>query len=267
MLQREVFPYYRKCVSEFNNIYEILKSRFDSNYVDELSKIRGYVGEDQIKLIADMKLGCCEIEDIEELGSFSNELGLISQKGNFILNNRYLVPVEDISGNLVSIVGYLNDYRKYITVPAPFFSKECMFFNFRQAYELSWREYNGFVILVEGIFDCLSLRSIGLPVIATMGASVSKIKGELLKLFKKVLAIPDDDATGRKALDRYSRYGWKVPDNTTFLKFNGGTMDFNGTTLHCKDMDNFVSWYEAEDVREILLSYYDSREDIEELRL
>lgn len=267
MLQREVFPTYRKLVKELNEAYEWFKSLYGDNYVNELCAMRGYVGADQKKLITDMKLGMCEIDDIEELQRFSPELGLVTKKENFLLGGRYIIPVESVNGDLVSLIGYYPDYKKYITLATPFFSKECMFFNFKQAYELSWREYNGFVILVEGIFDCLSLRSIGLPAIATMGASVSAIKGELLKVFKKVLAIPDDDTTGRKALNRYSKTGWKVPYNTTFLKFHGGLCDFGETSLHCKDMDNFVSWYEADDVREILLSFYDCKEEITEFRL
>ena len=50
------------------------------------------------------------------------------------------------------------------------------------------------------------------------------------------------------------------------LKFHGGEFDLpNGEQIHCKDMDNFVSWYNADDVREILLSFADSKEEIEEL--
>lgn len=267
MRQNEVFPCYRDEVKYLTEQYEYIKSLYSDTYVDELCQMRGYVGDEQRQLIKDMQIGCCEIEDISIFGDKGKDIGLVTEKGNFLLGGRYIVPIEDIGGNLVSLVGYYADYKKYITLPTKFFSKEAMFFNFRQAYELSWKEYNGFVILVEGIFDCLSLRAIGLPAMATMGASVSKIKGELLKLFKKVIAIPDDDATGRKALNRYGKFGWKVPDNTTFLKFNGGLMEFDGIYLHCKDMDNFVSWYDADDVRETLLSFYDSREDIEELTL
>lgn len=265
--QREVFPYYKKCVKYIEEQYDYIQSLYSESCINDLCAIRGYVNGEQRSLLKSMNVGCCEIADIDVLGDFAKEFGFVSEKDYFILNGRYNVPIYDIAGNLVSLVGYFNDRRKYVTVPSPYFSKECMFFNFRQAYELSWREYNGFVILVEGIFDCLSLRAIGLPCIATMGSSVSVVKGELLKLFKKVLAIPDDDATGRKALNRYSKYGWKVPDNTTFLKFDGGYVDFNGTQLHCKDMDNFVSWYDVNDVREILLGYYNSHEDIEELIL
>ena len=269
MLQREVFPYYRQTCKDIAERYEYIKSLFDDKYADELCAIRGYVDDPQKNLIKELQIGTCQIDDVSELGDIltSKDLGFVSQKDNFILGGRYIIPVDDVSGNIVSLIGYFPDHKKYITLPTPFFSKECMFFNFRQAYELSWREYNGFVILVEGIFDCLSLRSIGLPAIATMGADVSAIKGELLKLFKKVLAIPDDDKVGRRVLNRYDKRGWKVPYNTTFLKFHGGTYEVGGDRLHCKDMDNFVSWYEADDVREILLSYYDSTMEIEELRI
>ena len=73
--------------------------------------------------------------------------------------NRFIIPVDDIAGHTVALIGYYPDYKKYITTPSPFFSKECMFFNFRQAYDLSIQEFGGLVFLVEGIFDCLSLRA------------------------------------------------------------------------------------------------------------
>ena len=268
MLKSEIFKYYRRTTEEFESIYAYLRANFKTDYVSELMALRSYFDEPQRELIKEMELGCCTIADSEDLGLMRKELGLVSENDTFLLNDRYIIPVEDIEGGLVALIGYYPDYKKYITTPSPFFSKECMFFNFRQAYELSWKEYNGFVIVVEGIFDCLSLRAIGLPAMATMGSSVSKTKGELLKLFRKVLGIPDDDKTGHKALNRYDARGWQVPSNTTMLKFHGGEFDLpNGEKVHCKDMDNFVSWYNADDVRECLLSYYDSNEDIEELYL
>lgn len=269
MLQREVFPMYRKYVAELNDIYKIMKQYFAEDSVETLCEDRGYpIGETcQYDFLKQMNIGYFEVADDEEFKSYSEELGLFSKKGNFLLNGRYIIPVYGVSGDLVSLIGYYPDKKKYITLATPFFSKECMFFNFKYAYELSYAQYDGFVILVEGIFDCLSLCAAGLPCIATMGASVSSIKGELLKLFKKVLAIPDDDATGRHALDRYSKRGWKVPSNTVMLRFTGGTLNIGGDLLHCKDMDNFVTWYDLDDVREILLSYRDSREEIDDLSL
>ena len=268
MRKNEVFPYYRQCCKDFEIAYEYIKSLFSDTYVDELCQMRGYVGKEQRNLIQSMQLGCCEIEDLDLLGENAKNLGLVTENNNFILNNRYVIPVYDMVGNLVSLIGYFNDRKKYITVSSPYFSKEMMLFNYKQAYDLSWSEFDGYVILVEGIFDCLSLRSLGLPAVATMGANVPYNKGLLLRNFKKVLCVPDDDATGRRSLNRYSRYGWKVPSNATFLRLHGGLFEMgDGESLHCKDMDDFVSWYEADDVREILLSYRNSKEDIEDLYL
>lgn len=269
MLQREVFPKYRQYCKELSEIYEIMKDNFSPTSYEDLCRDRGYPLDEspQYALFKSMNIGYFETDDIEVFKKYSEELGLFSKKGNFLLNGRYIIPVYDTAGNLISLIGYYPDFKKYITLSTPFFSKMCMFFNFKQAYELSWQKYDGFLIVVEGIFDCLSLRALGLPCVATMGATVSKIKGEQLKLFRNVLGIPDDDTTGRKSLNRYSRTGWKVPDNTVMLKFTGGLVDFGNTYLHCKDMDNFATWFEADDVREILLSFRGSKEEIEEFKL
>jgi|GEM_PF-1597444 len=267
MLQSEVFPYYRKCSRELTIQYEFMKSLFNDSYVDELCKKRGYVGESQRTLIESMELGYCEIADTDSLGEHRRELGLVSENDNFLLNGRFIIPIHDIAGDLISLVGYYDDWKKYITIATPYFSKELLFFNFKHAYELSWNHFNGLVFVVEGMFDCLSLRAIGLPVVATMGSDVSEFKGEFLRLFKKVVAIPDDDKTGRRALNRYSRGGWHLPSTATVIQFKGGTIRIGDEDLHCKDMDNFVSWYDEEDVKDILLSYATSKEEVEELRL
>lgn len=268
MRKIDVFPYYKTCVKELEEKYEYMKSIFSDDYVTELAKIRGYVSKEQKDLIKEMKLGYCDIVDVELLGDMRRDLGLVSKKDNFLLSNRFIIPVDDISGNIVALIGYYPDVKKYITTPSPFFSKSCMFFNFRQAYELSYKEFGGLVFLVEGIFDCLSLRSLGLPCIATMGSSVSQNKCEILKFFKKIIAIPDNDTTGRRALNRYDKkYGWKVPYNTTMIKFDGGSINIGGDLLKVKDIDNFVSWFDEDDVRDILLSFRDSKEDIEILKL
>lgn len=270
MLQREVFPYYRKCAAEMERIYAEIKSRFDvDNSVKELLRLRGYVeGGEQHKLLKEMKVCSCSISDVESLGGMAEELGFITSKTQrFLLEDRFIVPIRSISGDLISLVGYYNDMKKYITVPTPFFSKEAMFFNIDHAYKFSWANFDGLVFLVEGIFDCLSLRAIGLPAIATMGSDVTRVKKEILKLFSKVVYIPDGDKVGRRALNRYDRrYGWKVPETATGIRLIGNAQ-LGETELKVKDIDNLVSWYEAEDVREILLQLAESNEDIVDLNV
>lgn len=269
MLQREVFPKYREYSKDLNEIYAIMKRSFAPDSVDTLCTMRGYpLGESsQHDFLSKNVLGYFETSDYQQFKDYPEELGMYSKSGQLLLNGRYIIPVTSVNGDLVSLIGYFADEKRYITLSTPFFSKATMFFKFHEAYQKSWQEYNGVVFLVEGIFDCLSLWSIGLPCMATMGSSVSTVKGELLKLFRKVIAIPDDDDTGRKALNRYSKSGWKVPSNTVMLKFHGGSLEINGIELHCKDVDNFVTWYDAETVRECLLSFADSHEEIDELIL
>lgn len=279
MLKREVFPAYRVLCEELSNLYELMLRNTDNEKtVNELCKIRGYIaGSEQYNLLNSLGVAQCTLLEEEMQGyNFSEDLGLLSANGVYILNGRYTLPIRDIESNIVSLVGYFPDIKKYITLPTPFFSKEIMFFNLDDAWEKSMREYNGVVFLVEGIFDCLSIRSLGLPVLATMGSSVSEYKRELLKLFSKVIYIPDNDIVGRRALNRNSKSGWRVPTTATGVKLTG-TVDFNTDdnmgeykpelVKKVKDTDNLVTWFEADSIRELLLSYVTSKEDIEILTI
>lgn len=274
MKKSEVFPYYRKCVSEYEKVYDYIKTQFNvQESVEELCKLRGYplVGE-QRDLLEQLKICSCTVNDKTNLGDMAEELGLVTKTERFLLDDRFIISVRDISGNLVTLIGYYPDNKKYITVPSPFFSKDILFFNLDHAFKLSFEKFDGLVFLVEGIFDCLSLRAIGLPAIATMGSTVSREKREILKLFSKVIYIPDNDSVGRRALNRRdSSYGWAVPENATGLKLSG-VVDFNEkgasseeSIIKIKDIDNLIAWFDAESVCEILLSYKDSKKEVEGL--
>lgn len=265
MRQREVFPYYRKCCDELERVYEIIQEYYKPGYTEELMALRGYVGEEQRDEIERSNFGRC-IMLPEMLGDMAKELGLLTEGYSFLLDNRYIIPVYDVAGRLSALIGYYPDARKYVTTPSPFFSKEVMFFNFNEAYEISYDKYNGAVILVEGIFDCVSLRALGLPAIATMGATVSQTKGELLKVFRKVVGVPDNDVTGRKSINRYDKRGWKVPSTATMVRLHG-EMDFGNEKRKIKDCDNIVSWFDADSVREMFKDLFKMKEDIYDLRL
>ena len=166
---------------------------------------------------------------------------------------------------MLTLIGYYPDYSKYITLPTKCFSKNILFFNIEDALERSWTTYNGVVFLVEGIFDALSLRAIDLPAIATMGNNVDFIKSELLKIFRKVVYIPDNDKTGRDALDRNNKIkGWKVPYNATGVKLQG-SYENDGLVVPVKDIDKAITLYDAESLRDILLEFAESKEEYEDL--
>lgn len=266
MLKIDVLSNYRNLSDEYESIYNYIKSLYNDSYVDELSSIRGYVGKEQKDLIRNLQIGCCEICDCSYLGDKRKDLGLVTDSDNFLLNNRYIIPVRNIDSSLIGLVGYFNDYKKYITTPSLFFSKEVLLFNTDYALQLSYDKFNGVVFLVEGMFDCLSLRAIGLPSIATMGSTVTSAKLEQLKLFKKVIYIPDNDSIGRSCLNRYSKKGWAVPYNATAIKLIG-YVKIGEEDKKVKDVDNLVSWFDADSVKESLLQFSDCRDEIATLDL
>lgn len=266
MLKSEVLKYSKEYSKWFSEAYDVLKDRFYDDYVSEICKLRGYVGKEQKEKIAKLELGRCEVPVVEDLGVHRKELGLVSKNDSFILSDRYIIPIYDIAHNLVALVGWYPDSKKYITTPSMFFAKEVLFYNIDEAFELSWSKYNGLVFLVEGMFDCISLSAIGLPAIATMGSTVTRVKKEQLKLFKKVIGISDNDKVGRRALNRYDKkYGWQLPSNGTMLRIKGGNLNINGVEFHVKDMDDFVSLYDADSVRETLLQFEDCNDEIADL--
>lgn len=276
MLKHEVFSEYRK-MCEFNeSFYKELKSRFNpESDIQEICRLRGYLPDsDQSTLLEELNIGSCTLLDKDLCNETANKYGYLNTSGFFLLDDRFIIPVRDICGNLVTLIGYYPDRKKYITVPTPFFSKELMFFNIDDAFIRSWEDYNGVVILVEGIFDCLSLRAIGLPAIATMGSDVSYAKREVLRNFNRVIYIPDNDSVGRRALNRYDKmYGWKVPANAVGVRLMG-EVDFNeegmsdeDKILKVKDTDNLVSWFDADSVRDSILQFANTKEEIVTLEL
>lgn len=266
MLRNQVFPYYRKYVEDLAKAYEIIKEQKCTGTVEDLCALRGYLeGSEQYNLMKKMGIQAYSILDTSVLGDRRKELALVSEDDNYLLEDRFVIPVPSASGDLLTLIGYYPDYSKYITLPTRCFSKNILFFNIDHALKVSWQTYGGIVFLVEGIFDALSLRSLGLPAIATMGNNVGLVKAELLKVFRKVVYIPDNDATGRKELDRNDKkHGWRVPFNATGVKLKG-CYDNDGITIPIKDIDKAVSLYDAESLVDLLLGFAESKEEYEEL--
>lgn len=120
MRKIDIFPFYTECCNELKDKYNYMRSLFSGNYIDELCEIRGYVGQEQKKLLTDMDIGYCDIDDVDLLGSMRKDLGLVSSKDNFILGGRFIIPVYDIAGELTSLIGYFPDKKKIYNNPLSF---------------------------------------------------------------------------------------------------------------------------------------------------
>lgn len=267
MQRNQVFPYYRRYVEDLAEAYKLIKEQPCTGTVEDLCHLRGYIlGSDQHKLLEEIGVTAHSILDSKIFGERRKELGLVSEADNYLLEDRYVIPVYSAGGDLLTLIGYYPDYSKYITLPTMCFTKNILFFNIDDALRRSWEEFNGVVYLVEGIFDALSLRAIGLPAVATQGNNVGYVKAELLKVFRKVVYIPDNDSTGKRALDRNDKkHGWQVPFSATGVKLQGEYSN-DGLVTPIKDIDKAVALYDAESLREILLEFAESKQEIETLQ-
>lgn len=175
-----------------------------------------------------------------------NQFGLLTEQGDYLLSGRYVLPIKDIKGDVIALVGWhpLGGTRKYVTTPTIGFSRDVSFFNLDHAYRLSMEKFDGVVYLVEGIFDTLSLRAIGLPAIGMQGLEMSPFKSQILSRFKKVIAIPDNDRSGRgvnpyvnRVSGKQTKFIWNIPTDSLFVMLPRGI----------KDSDDFVNEFDCYD--------------------
>lgn len=241
MLTREEYNDY---CTRFKKVVNFLKlnSKPPEVVAREICSKRGYYEERMSDIL--IKAGFMYIKDnscYEKLRNAGDDLGLFSSNGNFLLDGRYIFPVFDLLGNPIALIGWYPDEKKYITTPSKLFSKGCLFYGMEQ---LGSTGIGKNYVLVEGIFDCLSVRSVGLPCVAQMGIDTSKYKCSMYSLFKTLVAIPDNDSEGRKVLNKDK---WRLPSSGKYFKWVGDKS---------KDIDLFCNSYEAEDIKELLLEVF-----------
>lgn len=242
MLDKEYYESYSK---RFNSIYSFLRrnSKPSEEVAFEICNLRKYdVNRMSDILISSGFLKLPEKVDLSVL--FENEysdLGLLTSGGDFLLRGRYIFPVRDMIGNVVALIGWYPDEKRYITTPSALFSKSGMFYGMEQ---LGVTGIGKKYFLVEGIFDALSLRALGYNAVAQMGISSSNVKKVLYGLFDKLVGIPDVDSQGRKVILKNS---WELPYGSSYLTW----VDENskGTV---KDIDALCKIYEESIMKDIL---------------
>lgn len=231
---------YKDYCKRFKGVEGYLKSKSaDPKVVAyNICKLRGYYPNRMTDVL--VRAGFLYIEESESvydpLDGSGDDLGLF-KNGRFLLANRFIFPVKDMLGNTVALIGWFPDEKKYITTPSRLFSKSCLFYGLEQFISSGvGAEY----FLCEGIFDALSLRSIGFNAVSEMGVTSGRVKEGLYPLFGRLIGVPDADAEGKKVVGSDM---WRLPSNSSYLKWVGGSY---------KDIDLVVNSFEAEDVREEL---------------
>ena len=125
-------------------------------------------------------------------------LGLV-RKGHITMEGRLVYPVKDVKGNVMGFCGwdpfespkYLDSRNHgYKAKYASFYGMEMLPVYYRN---------NLPIYVVEGIVDCLYLRSVGLQAIALLTSSLTKYVCQIIKRFEdRAVFIPDNDAFGKK---------------------------------------------------------------------
>lgn len=259
-------------MSKVEEVYEYIKNNcFSRNEasLDEICRVRGYIQPTMREYFDSMDIYPLDInlEDLRE--EFHNpeyeEVGLFTSEGFCILKDRYVIPVYDALGNLVTLIGWLNDFKRYITLATPSFSKSLDFFNIDMALPLARQQ--GFIIVVEGIFDALSLSANGLPVVATMGSDVNNVKKSMLSLFNWVFVVTDNDKTGNKM-----ELSWIIGSRSTLVKIKGVLHldlegDEKGLDVPIKDVDDLCKYYSSEDIQALFHKMNMTRNSVEFINL
>lgn len=226
---------------EVINMKEYTKELTD--YVNELS-VRA--GDKQLGRFAEMRK--FSIDTIKSSGIFyigdSTELlipsylskiesfGVISPTNKKpIFHDRFVIPIKDIDGNILNLVGYSKDANeRYVYGTARYYRRrETMYGleNLNLAYEL------GYAILTEGITDALCLRNLGYKnSFANCGTHNSDfIIKQLNRCRHGILKIPDRDEAGDRANKK-----WKCHRSVTLKTF----VKYKDIDEMCRDSDTNI---------------------------
>lgn len=252
--KEEYFDYIRR----YKLLWRYLKSckRDDKEVIKEICNYREYIPERMSDILHDAEFISLNMEllDLNKVKKFGKDLALFSKEGYFLMTGRYIFPVKDMIGNIIALIGWYPDEKKYVTTPSALFSKECLFYGMEQ---LETTGYGKDYYIVEGIFDSLSVRSLGIPCVAMMGISSSRYKNVLYSLFKNIVAVPDNDDQGRDVLRNDE---WEIPMRGKYFKWSN-------SKYYIKDIDKLINMYNKEDVKDLLLEVFKENQRVVTVKL
>lgn len=197
-----------------------------TDYVNELKE---RAGDRRLADFAELRhfpIGIVKYSDIFYIGDAAEMLipsylgdvedfGVISPTNKKpIFHNRYIIPIKDINGKILNLVGYNKEAdERYIYGTARYYRRRETLYgleNLKLAYDL------GFAIITEGITDTIRVRSLGyLNTFAMCGTHESSyIVKQINRCSKGAVKIPDRDAAGQRAAR-----GWKFNRSITLNTF------------------------------------------------
>lgn len=144
---------------------------------------------------------------------------------NCILNQRVVIPVTDLKGNVAGLCGYDDgsslsegeELVKYRYLNKDVFNKERHWLMGKGMYKRAIEE--NYVMIVDGLFDQMILEHNGYNSVSLLGTHLSKYHMQYLRHIKNWIVVSDQDRAGNELYDKcrlYNKHG-----NTTQLRFRG----------------------------------------------
>ena len=228
---------------ELDNLQEYTK-----NLTDYTMELKARAGDKKLQEFSEQRKFSLDIikeSDIFYIGDATEmllpwHLGQIESYGVIsptnkkpIFHNRYVMPIKDIHGNVLNLVGYSKEAdERYIYGTAKYYRRrETMYGleNLEAAYDL------GYAILTEGITDTIRLRDLGYKnTFANCGTHKSDfIMKQLNRCRHGVIKVPDRDKAGQSALKK-----WKCNRSITLNTF----IKYKDIDEMCRDREENIEW-------------------------
>lgn len=250
-------------LTAYAQVWRLFQRTFDTpSAVAEVCELRHYYDYPQMESTLTQQ-GIVKVSgsalDLDLLMTLNDKhsLGLFSDprpsdgKRFLVLDGRYTLPIRDIAGNVIALVGWYPDNKKYITAGGMFFSKSTLFYGLERLYEGSQP-----TVIVEGIFDRLALESAGIRAFATMGSNADPKKRVLYNLMGRVIAMPDSDTTGQKVVKYDS---WAMPSNSSYLTLKNTHLVIEGEDFFIKDVDMLGKLVDSDYIKGIVTDAYQQK--------
>ena len=204
-------------MKSFNEVYSNLLQKI---YDDDLESQEYY-----LQFISDYRK--IPLEYLKRIRAIfvPNNQYLYYYGGNDILKNNYdiyfegsckwthflLIPIKDLSGNIVGIVGWDINHKAraedgekglemYKTSNKSVMNKNHYFLTDIDVLEENFQ--SEVIFVVDGVFDAISLNSIGIPAISLLGSNTSKTLYYFLRWYSYIYVAQDNDLSGTNLLKK-----------------------------------------------------------------
>lgn len=256
----------RDYLAEYRKVWGYIKSQADPDGITQLAKQRLYSQQPILDTLDQLEMVYLNRETFipPPYEKVSSELGLFTDPAKtgkdpfFLLTGRFVLPIKDISGNVIALVGWAKDNLKYVTTASKHFSKATMFFGMENLCEPRRNGMGTWV--VEGIFDRVSLESLGCRAFATMGINTDVRKNAMYSMMGRIVGVPDNDVKGREVIQKNS---WDLPMGSSYFRWKGSYqgIDESGKPFEhkLKDVDDLNKLYQHSDMQEMLSDVYRDR--------